>query len=271
MRQSIAWAALIAGCFLGCGDDGDEFHQSHATPTATVRPAATPTPTPTPGTGAHEHFVIGSHHLGGGEITVHLELASNVIELTERQCLGGSGESCAGGAIVYSSPFPAFASANEADAEEHLQPLLPGTEVELELVASSPGAQVQIGDTVLNEPGHRTMLGTVPFHTHGSWQLVLPHDADPSTTEHYVTLRFVARGSAYEPSAAYTVRLQVVDISHAEPPAHDVHARGMEANRRFGSAIARSACAEHGTARACVPLVSIIPSADRAGCFASRV
>ncbi len=207
MRWVTFSLGLMASLVFACGSEEEPNFRADGTPTAT--PAIAPTATPTPGAGDHWHLMLGSHHLGGGEIMVHLEREPGVVLLTDRECVGGSGEDCVGGAVLYQGQFPAFASVDEDHAEDHLNPLLPGTPVEMEIVALSAGVRVQIGDRVLDQAGMRGLIGIVPFHTHGSWQLVLPYDVDPSQETFTITVRFLAPNSPYEQSMPHRLSLLV--------------------------------------------------------------
>lgn len=53
-------------------------------------------------------IVIGSTRNGGGDLTVQYDF-DEPIPLYFDQCLGGSGDDCAGGVVLYSSPNPGFA------------------------------------------------------------------------------------------------------------------------------------------------------------------
>ncbi|GIW43096.1 MAG: hypothetical protein KatS3mg077_0378 [Candidatus Binatia bacterium] len=211
MRTKAFVVVLVASVLLACGDDGDrEEHDPpnpSASPIATRTPTATPTPTVRPA--GHDHIVIGSHHAGGGELVAHFDFKGSAAELHEKQCVGGSGDTCAGGLIVYSGTSPAFESVAGDAAEEHLQPLLQGTAVEIEIVDISPNVQVQFDSAILDRAGARTTLGVAPFHVHGSWQLVLPFDADPGSVSAFVSFRFLPVGRTYEPSMPYTLELRV--------------------------------------------------------------
>ncbi len=210
MSRTLLVFGVLMVFALACGSDDEErVHQPQQTPTIARTPVPTPSPTPTPAAETHWHLLIGSHHAGGGEITVHQESNTNVALLTERQCIGGAAEACVGGVILYTGSFPAFESVNEEHADEHLQPLPPGTSVEIEIVSLSPGVRLQIEDKILSQAGARALLGVVPFHAHVQWQLVLAHDVDPEHGQYVVTLRFLVPGSGYEPSAPYTLLLQV--------------------------------------------------------------
>jgi len=217
MKRAAVWLVFVAYFAWGCGDDGGGNSLSRpqitATPTATL--TAQPTPSPTPQAAHHDHILLGSHHAGGGELMAHFDFAQGFAELTDQQCIGGQGDACAGGTIVYSGTSPAFETVGEEDAEEHLQPLLPGTRVWLEIVAIDAGVQVQFGGVVLDRAGQSVVLGEAPFHDHGTWQLVLSASVDPTHGSYVVTFRFVAEGSTYEPSSPYTLRLAVADDHHA--------------------------------------------------------
>ncbi len=217
MKRAAVWLVFVTCFAWGCGDDGDG--NSTPRPRITVTPTATstaqPTPSPTPQAMHHDHILLGSHHAGGGELMAHFDFARGFAELTDQQCIGGQGEACAGGTIIYSGSSPAFETVGEEDAEEHLQPLLPGTRVRLEIVAVDAGVQVQFGGVVLDRAGQSVVLGEAPFHEHGTWQLVLSAGVDPTHGSYAVTFRFVAEGSTYEPSSPYRLRLAVAENHHA--------------------------------------------------------
>ncbi|MCX8071608.1 MAG: hypothetical protein N3C12_04035 [Candidatus Binatia bacterium] len=214
MNSKHFWAVLSLLFAVGCGDDRENGPLSNPTASPTPTEHRLPSPTPTPRQAAHAHILIGSHHGGGGEIMAHFDFDQGAAELTEEQCLGGVGDSCEGGLIVYSGTSPAFETVGADEAEEHLQPLLPGTEVEIEIVEIDEGVRIQVEGTELSMAGSRALLGVAPFHTHVSWQLILPGGVDPATATPKVRLRLVAAGSVYDPSATYTLRLKVVDAGH---------------------------------------------------------
>lgn len=53
-------------------------------------------------------IILGSTRMGGGDLTAQYDF-DEPIPLYFDQCIGGSGDDCAGGVVIYSSPNPGFA------------------------------------------------------------------------------------------------------------------------------------------------------------------
>ena len=201
-RRGIYYTAVVGlvGCMLligaaGCGDDDDD---GNAVPTAT----SAPEPTATPDEGHDLHAVnVGSTEDGGGVLAYEPQFDGDV-SLPFNACLGGEGDECEGGMVLYSSDAPGFNDNLEEGTS--LFPLADGTEIGLEIIAISEGVSMQLGETTLDTPGQSIVLGppTPEFHGHPEWQVFVPagteHDSD-----FHLSFKLNSEGGEYGDSAVY--------------------------------------------------------------------
>jgi len=151
-------------------------------------------------------LLIGVTDPLAGEVALSGTLTPQV-HLATAQCLGGSGDDCAGGSWVFSATKPALMGLTDR-AGSRLVGLPDGAAVELEITtAIAPGASLQIGDVVLDSLGDRVTLGAAPnLYRDVEWRLLWP--ADQRLPRH-VTLWFklIADQAALRPSQPIAVVL----------------------------------------------------------------
>jgi len=216
-KRSVSLALMAMACVwvVGCGDDSDAPSMAV---TATPRATHSPTPSPTVQPAPHEHMEIGSHHAGGGELMVHYDFANSMAPLSLSACVGGAEPDCQGGTRVYAGSSPAFATVDADAAGDHLEPLPDGTEVIFELIAIDDGLQIQLEGSTLSQAGQEILLGAAPFHVHAEWQLLAPSGIDVMGRTFAISFRLRSSNPAFEPSATYTLLLQVDE--HADSGGH---------------------------------------------------
>lgn len=186
----------------GCGDDDG------------VAPVP-PTPTPHPGP-PHSLMRVGSTQPGGGNLTVN-EIPTAFLVPTA--CLGGSGDDCAGGTVVYSGSSPGFNSPTGDDPALPLYVLPDGVEVRIELTAIDPDTSLLISGFTLNEVGESAAVNTTPeLHNHPTWQFVAPGGAG-HPEEHHMSFRLRANG--FGDSAEIPITLEAFEGDGGNDDHHD--------------------------------------------------
>ena len=178
------------------------------TPTATettteaIDATATTTPTEVPHP-PHSLMRVGSTQTGSGALTVD---TVPVAYVAASACLGGTGEQCDGGTVVYTGSSPGF---NDVVADDPSQPIykLPdGVQVSIELTAIEPDASVAVSGTVLDTVGETAVVNTTPtLHNHPTWQIVAPGGTLP--TDKHLAVRLHAAGFDTSDDIAVTLRL----------------------------------------------------------------
>ena len=124
--------------------------------------------------------------------------------VTASACLGGTGDSCAGGAVVYTGTSPGFNDLTQDDPNQPIYKLPDGVEMSLELIGIDADASMTISGVVLDSAGQTAVINTTPtLHNHPTWQLVAPGGTIPG--DKHISLRLHANG--FEPSAAIAVTL----------------------------------------------------------------
>lgn len=177
------------------------------TATATETPVEEPTPTPT-----HEHhgpphslMRVGSTEPGGGALGVDDVPVAFVVESA---CIGGTGEHCEGGFVVYTGTSPGFDALEADDPGLPLYVLPDGVEVYMHITAIDEEASVLVSGALLDEVSETAVVNTTPhLHNHPTWQLVLP--GGEHVHDHEISFRLLAEG--YEPSEEITVTLQLFE------------------------------------------------------------
>ena len=216
-RATCAVALISAAlCAIGCGeDDNSTAAPPAATATSTRTPsasAATPTATPLPSAAGVENL-FGSTAPGGGALTIQ-PLA--VIPAYFSTCLGGSGDNCAGGSIVYIGSDPGFKEADAMEATATLFALPDGVEMSLQVIAIDPALSLKFDNGTLTAAGQSLELGTTPgIHADLEWQIFEPASA-PFGTPHNVTLQLTTTTNGFTNSAQFT---ETVQASSGSPPA----------------------------------------------------
>lgn len=200
-RAPRAVAAAIALCLVfaggGCGDDGNGSNddEHHGPPHTLLR--------------------IGSTALAGGKLAPS-EVPVAFVEAAA--CLGGSGDDCDGGVVLYSGSSPGF---NDLDADDPVQPLyvLPeGIDVFVEITAIDPGASLLISGELLDEAGEMAFVNeSGHLHNHPAWQMSAAAGEHPEDKE--IRLRLHADG--FDPSDEITVVVRhFEEDDHGDSHAH---------------------------------------------------
>ena len=146
--------ALIAAFSGGCGDDGGKKLGDPVL--------------------EHEEFLLASTESGGGELTGEFDF-SRPLGLFFTTCVGGTGDECDGGTVLYSAVTPGIEPLEEEDPDRSLFFLRDGTQVTLELTAIDEGLSLHFDETVLDQPGETVTLDALPdLHADVDSQLVLP-------------------------------------------------------------------------------------------------
>ena len=190
---------------VGCDDDdGSRSNQTAATPTATVTPQSTVTPTEPPGP-PHSIMEVGSTELNGGALAVSDMPVAFVVASA---CLGGTGDECEGGTVVYTGTSPGFDTLEEDDPNAPIYQLPDGVEVTIELTAVDAGGSVLISGVQLDVVGESVVVNTTPhLHNHPTWQIIAPAGEPPP--EKHLTFRLHAEG--FDPSEEISLILVLFD------------------------------------------------------------
>ena len=186
----------------GCDDDDGKGGGAPATPTPTATASPIPTEEPHP---PHTITRVGSTQAGGGKLTIDENFTAFVVP---EACLGGTGDDCEGGTIVYIGDSPGF---NNLQTENPAQPIykLPdGVTVNIEVTAIDAGASLGISGMSLDAAGEIGLVNTTPeLHNHPEWTLVAPGGTHPE--DKHITYRLLANGFAA--SDEITVTLSVFE------------------------------------------------------------
>lgn len=160
----------------------------------------------------HVDILIGATEEGGGALVVDYHDSDEPIGVSFSSCIGGSGENCDGGVVLYSAEDPGFGAVEEPEPDEGVFPLEEGTEVSIEITAIDAGASLFIGDATLDAVGESAVIGTAleGLHVHGEWRLVLPGGEEP-LAEYTVEFMLTTTAPLYESSDAFALTLTVVE------------------------------------------------------------
>lgn len=197
---------LVAFVFVaGCDDDdGSRRNQAAATSTPTATPQATVTPTEPPEP-PHSIMEVGSTELNGGALTVSDMPVAFVVASA---CLGGTGDECEGGTVVYTGTSPGFDTLEENDPNAPIYQLPDGVEVTIELTAVDVGGGVLISGVQLDAVGESAVVNTTPhLHNHPTWQIIASAGEPPP--DKHLTFRLRAQG--FEPSEEIPLTLMLFD------------------------------------------------------------
>ncbi len=192
---ALAVGGLCGALAMGCGDDdgGGSDPMEHEGP-------------------PHTLMRIGSTAAGGGALDVN---ESPVAYVVESACLGGTGDECTGGTVLYSGSSPGF---NDLDADDPAQPLyiLPeGVDVYVEVTAVDPGASLLISGVLLDEAGEMALVNeSGHLHNHPAWQITEDGGVHPEDRE--IAIRLHADGFASSDEITVT-------LSHFEGDGHTGH------------------------------------------------
>ncbi len=106
----------------------------------------------------HGDIEIAASGNGTGQILVDYD-ASDPVEVFFNTCIGGTGDDCEGGFVLYSSEEPGFDALLEADTQNGLFPLAAGTPVSIELTSNDSGTSFFMNGTRLSQPGDTVVIG----------------------------------------------------------------------------------------------------------------
>jgi hypothetical protein len=143
---------------------------------------------------------------------VDYHAADEPIEVSFSSCIGGSGEDCAGGFVVYSSEDPGFGPVEEAEPDEGVFPLEESTEVSIEITAIDDGASIFMSNTTLDAIGETAVIGVAVegLHVHGEWRIVLPGGTEPAA-EYFIGFKLTTPSAVYAESDTFGVTLAIVE------------------------------------------------------------
>jgi hypothetical protein len=177
---SVAFASAFAG---GCGGDGGNKLGDPVL--------------------EHEEFRLASTEAGGGELTGDFDF-TRPLGLFFTTCVGGTGDQCDGGTVLYSAVTPGIEPLEEEDPDRSLFFLQDGTQVTLELTAIDEGLSLHFDDIVLDQPGQTVTLDPLPdLHADVDSQLVLPGGPPKGHYDASFVLR--APGTVYGDSREFTI------------------------------------------------------------------
>jgi hypothetical protein len=169
----------------------------------------TPTPTPTEGHHGPPHSImrVGSTASGTGALTVD---DVPIAFVAESACVGGTGEECDGGMIVYTGTSPGFDDLTTDDPNTPIYVLPEGIEVSIEITAIEAGASVLISGAMLDEVGEMAVVNTTGhLHNHPTWTLVAP--AGEAVADKQIAFRLHAAGFQSSDAIDLTLRLFAED------------------------------------------------------------
>jgi len=165
----------------------------------------TPTPTPEPGP-PHTSLRIGSTEPLEGKLTVE---SVPVAFLVPMACLGGTGDECEGGTVVYGYDSPGFNTLQEENPSLPIYFLPDGVEVRVELTAVEPDASVRVSGVMLDQVGEQAVVNTTPeLPNHPAWQFAAP-GGDHHPADRHLSIRLHADG--FESSDEIPITLSVFE------------------------------------------------------------
>jgi hypothetical protein len=171
----------------------------------------------------HAEIHVASTEQGGGRLAAELEF-DGPIALFFNECIGGEGDHCEGGTILYTAGGPGLSPVEEDDPDASRFTLEDGTPVRLELVALDEAATaamlgLQLDDQRADAPGETIDLGEVDFHADISTQVVLP-GGEHQGEEFRATFRLTTESEQYQASEEFTLRFVALD-DEGEDHAHE--------------------------------------------------
>ncbi len=194
-------AGLLAIAAQGCGDDNDDSNPATATPT----PTASPTPTEEHGP-PHSIMRVGSTEAGAGKLAINVDPAPTAF-VVSTACLGGTGEDCVGGTVVYSGTSPGFNDVRQTDAMPPFR-LPDGIDVRIEITALDPDTSLGISGATLDAVGESALVNVSgELHNHPVWQVVAPGGEHPEPKE--ISFRLHADG--FVSSDVITIPLELFE------------------------------------------------------------
>ena len=168
----------------------------------------------------HGDILIASTAPNGGRVAVEFDFSEEVV-LGAPQCIGGDGDECDGGIVLFGSESPGFDALFEDEPGEGLYALPEGIDVSLELVDHSPEASFFINGTLLDTAGASVVLGKSRegLHVHGEFQLAFPAGTE-TDGEYFLAFRLTTDSPAFAASEDYVLDLHA-DAEHMDE--HDDH------------------------------------------------
>lgn len=213
-----AFSMLLIVAGSGCSEsDLDRPPQSTPTATtvATAIPTTVPTATATPDEGGgHTEIEFGSSEQGGGALALHD--IEDSFDIPFSQCLGGSGDECTGGTLVYVGVSPGLEPVVEDDPEESIFVLDGGTPITLEVVVIDEGLSLRLEGEVVDAVGESVELGETPdLHADIEWVLAIP-PGEENQHPYALTLRLTTTAATYSASEEFTLSFVPSEEDHHE-------------------------------------------------------
>lgn len=215
-RMTTLCALSMFLVFVGSGcTESDLDPPPQSTPTATTVPTAVPTATATPVEGGgHTEVEFGSSEQGGGALALHD--IEDSFDIPFSQCLGGSGDECTGGTLVYVGLSPGLEPVVEDDPEESIFVLDAGTPIILEIVAIDEGLSLRVESEVVDTVGETVALGETPdLHADIEWVLAIP-PGEENQHPYELTLRLTTTAAAYSASEEFSLSFIPSEEDHPE-------------------------------------------------------
>lgn len=187
-------AMVLANALLvvGCDNDDGGGRKDHGAP--------------------HSVMHVGSTEPGAGALRVDDVPIAFVVSSV---CIGGEGEDCVGGTVVYTGTSPGFENLEGDDEQLPIYMLPDGVEVSMEIVAIDPDASVLVSGVLLDEVGETVVINTTPeLHNHPTWQIVAPGGDVPADKQ--ITFRLHAE--SFDPSDEITVTLRPFEDNGGHDP-----------------------------------------------------
>jgi hypothetical protein len=191
----------------------EDEHPHESTPT----PTATATATATEGHHGPPHSImrVGSTEDGSGTLTVD---EVPIAYVAESACVGGTGENCDGGTVLYTGTSPGFNDLEEADPNQPIYVLPEGIDISVELTAVAEGTSVQVSGVLLDEVGEMAVVNmTGHLHNHPTWQIAAPGGEHPADRE----ISFVLHADGFDSSEPITVTLSLFEGEEGGEHGHD--------------------------------------------------
>jgi len=142
----------------------------------------------------HDHMDLWSTEPGGGEIVLAYDFDKR-IQVFESFCAQPANM------CLYTTINPAFLAPEEDEPDDGFSPIDEGTRVSIEIVAIDAALTLNINGNRLNAAGKSATLGTMPFHTHPSWQLLVPGG---ELGEYHISYKLKTDSTAYQESQVFS-------------------------------------------------------------------
>jgi hypothetical protein len=165
------------------------------------------------GLDVHTDMVIASTAAGGGALTIDFDF-SEEIALGTPQCIGGDGDTCVGGILLYTSESPGFDALLEDEPDEGVYALVEGVDIRMVLTDRSPEASFFVDGVTLDTIGESVVLGESldGLHVHGAFQVAVPGGTEQR--DFFLAFELATDSPAYSGSQEFVLILHAGD--HAE-------------------------------------------------------